>query len=145
MESKWNEALCEVTSKSLEELCFLIPASDDVGFEDEPVTAAAFVAFAGPTTGIVLIEMRGQLLQEIASNMLGDDASEAARRDALGEVANILCGHIVPVVWGVEAVFSLRRPEFPEDLGAALKTREAFAAGSVAFDSGSADVTLFVD
>jgi hypothetical protein len=145
MSENWNDAVREVTSKSLEDLCFLIPGGDEAAFEGEPVTHAAFVIFEGPKTGTVLIQMRGGLLQEIATNMLGDDAGDAARRDALGEVANILCGHIVPVIWGVEAVFSLRRPEFPEDLGASLASRTAFARGSVAFDSGVCDVTLFVD
>ena len=145
MSENWNDAVREVTSKSLEDLCFLIPGADEAAFEGEPVSAAAFVVFEGPKTGTVLIQMRGGLLQEIATNMLGDDAGDAARRDALGEVANILCGHIVPVIWGAEAVFSLRRPEFPEDLGAALGSRQAFARGSVAFDSGVCDVTLFVD
>jgi hypothetical protein len=145
MSTNWNDAVREVTSKSLEELCFLIPGADEASFEGEPVAAAAYVVFEGPTTGSVLIQMRGGLLQEIATNMLGDDAGEAARRDALGEVANIICGHIVPVIWGSEAVFSLRRPEFPADLGESLRGRAPFATGSVAFDSGVADVTLFVD
>jgi len=145
MSENWNNAVREVTSKSLEDLCFLIPGADEAAFADEVVTAAACVVFEGPKTGTVLIEMRGGLLQEIATNMLGDDAGESHRRDALGEVANIICGHIVPVIWGAEAVFSLRRPEFPDDLGASLKSRAVFAAGSVAFDSGVADVTLFVD
>ena len=145
MAENWNNAIREVTSKSLEDLCFLIPGDDTAGLDAEPVAAGAYVVFEGPVNGIVLIQMRGTLLNEIATNMLGDDAGEAERRDALGEVANSICGHIVPVIWGAEAVFSLRRPEFPEDLGVSLLHRAVFAVGSVPFDSGVADVTLFVD
>ena len=55
----------------------------------------------------------GLFAAALAANMLGVSDAEAdarTRRDALGEVANVVCGNVLPLVGGRHAVFHLGAP-----------------------------------
>ena len=146
MNGEWSDALAQITTRSLEELCFMIAGSPGEAHAADPVAAVMRVGFEGPQNGHVLVRIRGGVLADIATNMLGDDAASAEQqRDALGEVANIICGHIVPVVGGTDAVFSLQRPTPVEDVVAFDSVPGVAAKAAVEFDNGRVEVILFVD
>jgi chemotaxis protein CheX len=74
------------------------------------VTAA--VDFTGPRRGRLALRVPSTLLPTIAANMLGDDDAppSSLQHDALGELANVICGAVLPSLGGPSAVFSLASP-----------------------------------
>jgi CheY-specific phosphatase CheX len=80
-----------------------------------PLTHAVVVAFSGPTSGALTVAVSDDVAVALAANMLGLSPEAAAadpalRRDALGELANVVCGNVLPLVAGREAVFHLAAP-----------------------------------
>jgi hypothetical protein len=77
--------------------------------------------------------------------MLGEDEppSERWQRDALCEIANVICGNALPVIAGAKEVFHLSAPQFIE--GAPENGEKPAAEAHVGLEEGRADVLLFLD
>jgi CheY-specific phosphatase CheX len=138
--------LAEVTTQTLEELCFFfaMPLLNDEQREAE-TDAAMGVRFRGPLTGRLVVRLAGGMLPRLASNMLGDvDGSAAMQRDALGEVANVVCGNLLPLIGGSADVYAIEAA-----MPAVAIDRSAQAPAAVVQlgleDAGRADVFLFLD
>jgi hypothetical protein len=73
---------------------------------------AVMVSFEGPKTGKLVISTCRSLLPILAANILGDELqpTELQQMDALGEVANIVCGNVLPAVFGPKDPFLLGPP-----------------------------------
>ena len=69
-------------------------------------------AFAGAAAGTLTVRATDDVARAVAANMLGLDAAEDARlvQDALGELANVICGNVLPELAGRAAVFHLDAP-----------------------------------
>ena len=140
--------LLAATSSTFEQLGFLF-AEQELTDEQEAaqVGAAARVAFEGPFSGVVEIHTAGDLLPELAANMLGE-TTEPDRRlhlDALGEVTNVITGNLLPCLGGSEVVFKLHPPtvvDHPSDFG--TSGYPLAANGSLGVESGRVDVFLYV-
>lgn len=108
----------------------------------------ASVVFEGPFRGRLSVAVCRGLLPVLAANMLGEDEppSEQQQRDALGEIANVICGNVLPEVAGAKEVFEIRAPQVQQyqpsggDAAASL-VAETF----VALEQGRADVRLYLD
>lgn len=82
----------------------------------------ARVPFAGvaggeAVEGALVVGVSRAVADALAENMLGGAAGDAQRRDALGEFANVVCGHVLSEAGGPSAVFSLGAPEHGAALG----------------------------
>lgn len=101
------------TIATFEELGFLFadPVPSDVQ-RAAPVTRGAWVAFDGPVRGRVELRVAPTLVPVVAANMLGADQppSVELQQDALGELANVVCGNVVQAVGGADALFRLAPP-----------------------------------
>jgi hypothetical protein len=105
-------------------------------------------AAAGPLTlGALTVAVSGDVADALAANMLGTaHAGPAERRDAVGELANVVCGNVLPLLAGREAVFRLGAPELLAP-GAPPAPRAAGAARCEAWfdvEGGRAHVVLDV-
>lgn len=133
--------LRQAAISTFETLAFLFTE----GEPDEPVpsmTARTCVAFRGPVHGRLELHMTEDLLPVLAANMLGEDAVAGAGDDALGEIANVICGNLLPSLAGPAAVYDLSAP----CRGAAGgEPGEAVARVRLALDGGCADLLLFLD
>ena len=138
--------LAEVATRTLEELCFFfaMPLLNDEQRE-AGTDAAMSVRFHGPLSGRLVVQLAGGMLPMLASNMLGDvDGNAAMQRDALGEVANIVCGNLLPLIGGSADVYAI-------DAAMPAVAVERSAQAPVATvhlgleDAGRADVFLFLD
>lgn len=138
--------LVAATTRTLEEMCFFFIAPDltDEHRAARP-DAAMSVRFDGPMSGRLVVRLCGGMMNRLAANMLGGtDGGPTLQRDALGEVANVVCGNLLPLIAGPGAEFAL---------GAAqpMAAIEALAAPPVAAvqvgfdDAGRADVFLYLD
>ena len=96
------------TQSALETTAFLIAepgaqaadadADADADAAVPPPPFVATVAFEGARSGAFRIEFPARILPVLAANVLGEDESpsEETQRDALGELANIICGNVLP-------------------------------------------------
>ncbi len=87
--------------------------------EERPLTEKTFalaqVRFTGPFNGSLSIVVPESLCAPIKANMLGAELAGgiAGKRpyDALGELLNVTCGHLLTALAGEDPVFNLTPPE----------------------------------
>lgn len=133
-----------------EDLVFMYPTRE---LEDDQRAAAprasAEVNFRGVINGKLVVTACGDVLPQLAANMLGDDEQhgEQTQRDALGEVANIICGNLLPEISDSKAVFQLDSPNVMQVADKGVSTRDAqpSAAIEIGLDGGRADLMLFIN
>lgn len=147
MTSLMETPLFRAAASTFEDLAFLMPTDElDERQASSAPEAEARVDFTGPFAGTLTVHTCGPLLPRIAANMLGvDDASEAMQLDALGEVANVLCGNLLPLVAGAGAVFDLQAPRVVRLAAAPPATPAAATRLSLGIDEGRVIVTLLVE
>jgi CheY-specific phosphatase CheX len=150
MKTQIEKFLIESTVKTLEDLCFMYqdPELKDAQ-ENLPLEAAAEVKYRSDDfTGKLLIETRGGLFSAIATNILSnDDISDQQKKDALGEIANIICGNVVPSLGGGGREYKIDPPTSlnKDDLLKEEWREEPVAGITLNFNDGRADIKLFVD
>ncbi len=111
MDSKVNGHLEAAALAAFEQLGFLLPDPEPPELTGPLVGVR--VSFEGPTRGAVVVCGDEALLHALSMNMLGVDEppTEALQLDALGEMANVICGNVVPETQDPTAVFRLSAPE----------------------------------
>lgn len=150
MKTQIEKFLIESTVKTLEDLCFMYqePELKDAQ-ENLPLEAAAEVKYRSDDfTGKLLIETRGGLFSAIAANILSiDNPSTKQKKDALGEIANIICGNVVPSLDEGGKEYRIAPPKSlnKDDLLKEEWREEPVAAITLNFNDGRADIKLFVD
>ncbi len=152
MNEKIDNKILKVTAETLEKLVFMFasPYDPEESIEQDPDTGVS-VSFTGPFSGTLGMKVSGEVLSEIAVNMLGvDDEDETTpedQSDALKETINIICGNILPVIGGKQAVFNIGAPMIiPE--GEDIKGNdgeELVSDVKFSLDEGRCDLVLFVN
>jgi CheY-specific phosphatase CheX len=149
MKKQIENVLKESTIITFEDICFIyqVPELKDAQKNME-LEAAAEVKYRGDLTGKLLIETRGGLSMAIAANMLSNDVPSAQqKKDALGEIANIICGNVVPSLgrgkleYKIESPRSLNKDELLKE----EKQGNPLAEITLNFNEGRADIKFFVD
>lgn len=105
-----NAVLESAALDAFEQLGFLL-ADLESAEPTRPLRGMA-VAFRGPVTGRLEVWADETLLETLAMNMIGGDAppSRDIQLDALGEMANVICGNVLPALEDAGAVFRLAAP-----------------------------------
>jgi CheY-specific phosphatase CheX len=141
-------ALEEATTRTFEDLCFLCAMPE---LEDEmagvPTPAFARVDFSGAAKGHMELRVARPLLPVLAQNMLGafDNVPEEQQSDALGEIANVICGNVLPALGGAAAVFDLGKPVTGIEDGGAVAASNAAAAVRVVLEDGPVTAALYLE
>ena len=142
MSKKLETELYKAATLTFEELSFLLPTPEiDEQQLNAPVEAAVSVDFEGPFSGKLLVKVYGGLLPIIAANMLGEEEvpSSSPQYDALGEIANVICGHMLPGIAGSKDIFHVSPPKMAESMDSAPMVEVQVGLGA-----GRADLLLFV-
>jgi hypothetical protein len=146
MSAVLNDTLRIAAVNTFEQLVFLLPDTPpDEEQCSRKVAAIASIIFTGPASGILQVRACEGLLPRLTSNMLGDDAADSALQlDALGEIANVICGQIFPSIDPVAAFEQL--PPTVRLLPDALDKSQAAPAAAVqiGLESSRADVLLYL-
>lgn len=148
MSSTMVQSLSRATTATFEELALLFPEHQ---LSDEqsaaPLDIAVSVDFRGPFNGRLVLEVSTSILPLAAGNMLGEHEGKQPplQRDALGELANVICGNVLPAIGGQEAVFHLSAPKLHEE-GAHVSRDEDAPQAHAEFgvEDGRAKVSLYV-
>ena len=140
MLSTTERFLSQALTATFEELALICP---DTTLSDTQVEAlvdvAVSVSFDGPLSGRFVLRASSEILPGVAENMLGanDNCSIAVQRDALGELANVICGNLLPMIGGAEAVFVLSAPH-EYVTGGELQRCSPVARASIGIENGRA-------
>lgn len=142
--TNYDSILRDVAARTLEGLAmmFLVPP------EEAPARGTAVlcagVAFSGPLQGRLALEACPGLVRSLAGNMLGledhQNPSQQQQGDALKELANVVCGNLLPELAGDREVFHLDAPE----LTALVPTEAADGQAEVAADAGWLRLRLYM-
>jgi len=113
MSQQITERLRAIATTVFEDLGLLFVEEGPEAAPEATLAAHARVAFSGTVDGWLEVAVSEGILRELAENMLGtaDTPSVEIQLDALGEVANVICGNMVPVLGSESAVpFDLQPP-----------------------------------
>jgi CheY-specific phosphatase CheX len=134
------EALRTGLVLAMERLCF---ASAERFSDELPADEAvhALVAFRGQTSGAVAIAIPLAAMRGFVTALLLPEATEdqLVRADLVSEIANIVCGNVVPRIFGRNSVYVLSPPEL------ARLTGKPLATAVVHFEIGWAAAMLYRD
>jgi CheY-specific phosphatase CheX len=149
MKTKIEKALKDATISTFEDTCFMYlePELEDIQ-KDLTLEAAAEVKYRGDFNGKLIIEARGGLSSAIAANILSNDLPGSQQKmDALGEIANIICGNILPYLSRRGQGFKIESPSplKVDELLKEGKQEKPLAEVTLNFSEGRADVKFFVD
>lgn len=140
-----ERALLDAATAAIESMSFAF-ATETVDADQAAarLDCVATVRFDGPCRGALVLAIYGEMLGEIAANMLGEDTvpTRAMQRDALGELANVICGNVTPELAG--AVFTLGAPRV-DDVRADVARSEPFARQRVGLDGGRVELALYLE
>lgn len=148
MSSTTVRSLSRATTATFEELALLFPETElSPDQAAAPLEIAVSVEFRGPVTGRLVVRTSTNILPAIAANMLGAEAStqQPLQRDALGEIGNVICGHVLPLIAGADKIFHLAAPIVHE--GGELPQRdqdEPSARVQIGVEDGRAEVLLYL-
>ena len=146
--NRLETSLFTVGLRVFEELAFMLPypVLDEEQACAKP-EAAVTVEFSGPMNGMLLLTLSGQLLSALAANMLGEDSppTELDKNDALKEIANVICGNLLPHIGGPAAVLDISPPQVRElqSLKGEISD-DPVVHQSIGFEGGRADLQLFL-
>lgn len=151
MNDKINHVISTVVTETIEKLVFMFasPYTPENSTEEDPDLGVS-VSFSGPFSGTLGMKVSGEVLSEIAVNMLGVDSEDEItledKNDALKETINVFCGNILPVIGGKSAVFDIGAPEIvPEGEDMKVKQGEQPVSDvKLSLDEGRCDLVLFV-
>lgn len=111
-----KELLTGVLNDVLEKLAFMFgseAAPDEVLASDSGYMMAS-MGFSGPFNGTLALAVVQDMCPELAANILGvepyDDRVMEKAQDALKELLNITCGHVLTALAGDDPVFDLTIP-----------------------------------
>lgn len=135
--------LRRVVISTFEDLALLLPEAESAHAPSPtapaPLAHAVRVVFTGPRTGFVDVRASDGVGAATARNMLADDyPAPALCADALAEVANVICGNLVPVLAAPDDIYRLDAP-------VAVPVAPAPAADAcvqLAIEGGTVDVRL---
>ena len=104
-----------VVRNVLERFAFMFcETTDDKRFTDcKGPFLYASVTFSGSRQAAISLTTSESLCMEMAANILGVDPSELGEEsgiDAMKELANIVCGELIPALYGNTEVFDLTVP-----------------------------------
>ena len=141
-----DQTVYHVAAETVESLAMMFLVTADEAPACAGSTAVGVtVSFTGPFDGAVEIAADRAVLIELASNMLGLEApaDEACGIDALKELANVICGNLLPAIAGCEPVFHIAAPTLKTDAPCADGCQPAGSA-RLYTESGALDVRFFM-
>jgi CheY-specific phosphatase CheX len=110
-----EQAMQAVVEETFATLAFMFPLDADRTAAAAPGTMArAVVEFSGPFRGALLLSASAEILEPLATNMMGleDGAcpSPEQEHDAFKELLNVICGNLLPAITSPREVFDVHEP-----------------------------------
>jgi CheY-specific phosphatase CheX len=156
MRESLESILVGATQRALETTAFLFaePGAPDATDGDastadaagcDRASVAATVTFTGSHNGALCIEFPVRLLPVLAANVLGEEDApdEATQHDALGELANIVCGNVLPEL-NPDGKYSLGPPAVGAVAAVVPGDAARVASGDMQVEGGKVATSLWL-
>ncbi len=151
MGRQYDGKLYQVAEEVLERLAFILSFPEE-GMQpiDKTTAVGAKVSFSGPFEGKVIMLISGEVLPELAGNMLGiddpDETTTEQRHDALCELINVVCGNLLPEIGGKTAVFNVNPPVIISPAEEAKATKaDPVSVVQLPLEEGQCDLLLYLE
>jgi CheY-specific phosphatase CheX len=110
-----EQAMLGVVEETFASLAFMFPVEPDSPTAQDPgAVQHAVVEFSGPFRGTLLLSASPELLEPLATNMLGledgECPSQEQKQDAFKELLNVICGNLLPKIASPREVFYIYEP-----------------------------------
>lgn len=148
-----QEFIQDSAYKTFEVTCYMFPVEaaelEDMGIDtdvEESDMVTSVVTFQGASTGAMFISVNDDLYDALAANMLGENTvADEEREAALCEIANIVCGNIVPYFAANDEICKINPPKISN-----LEEKEEYENSEYGdeklrlfVDEGIADISLY--
>ncbi len=144
-----KEQLLQLSLRTFEEFAFLMPISeDDTLTPVNSETTITSVAFSGHSNGRLYISVTNPMLPILAQNILAEDElpTEQQQLDALKEIANVICGNILPFLAGADKIYRLCSPDIVDKIDDIYNTDDwSLVYNRIAFDEGIAELFWYYE
>ncbi len=152
MTEQIRQTLADTAIATFEQLAFMFAFPQES--EDAPAPDSALlvtIPFSGPFCGSLEMKVSGDVVAELAANMLGiedeEEVSAAQHNDAIKEALNVICGNLLPAIAGNGELFDIGPPEIAaaENVSNSKPELKSMGRINLAFDEGQCALELFVD
>jgi CheY-specific phosphatase CheX len=148
MPESLQSVLIAMTQAALETTAFMFAepgAPEPTDLADDPPSCLATVTFSGAHVGALSIEFPLRLLPVLAANVLGEEESppDEMQRDALGELANIICGNVLPAL-DPRGKYSLGAPVVGERATQLCRDATCVASGELQLEGDRVGASLWI-
>ena len=146
-----HDLLLRVAEETFERLAFMFAVPEEEAPESALGSTAAAVAFEGAFQGRLAVSITDEMLPALAMNMLGleEEVSPTLtqQHDALKELANVVCGNLLPEIAGPKLEFRVAAPELNENdfPGEPASGQKQATEVRLILDSGQVKLVLFLD
>lgn len=149
MDSDLKDNIRHIALRAFESMCFMFemdPHFDGDVAVETTFDETAIIRFDGDVNGGMLISGSPELRTAAAMNMLGaDEITDQHKQDACFELANIICGNLVPLLNkndGISFIQSPRKATPVEVSGAAFKGFQEERV-LLSLDEGTCEIRVF--
>ena len=117
MLTEQSQLIAQVFCEVMEKLAFMFgePVDKQETASPEAEYVQTKMTYTGQTSGMLTLTVPASMCPHIAANVLGtdphDDEAMARSLDALKEVLNVTCGHVLTALAGEMPVFDLSVPQ----------------------------------
>ena len=142
-----KEQLLNTSIMAFEEVCFLFVMDDEKNGYDTENMVTSCVTFQGPYYGQLAISVSHELLDVITINITGEDQEFTPQQkyDALGEMANIICGNLLPQVAGPKEIFDLSAPQLINEMPISRLAEAKEEEIEICFDEGLVRIRFHIN
>jgi chemotaxis protein CheY-P-specific phosphatase CheC len=143
-----DKILHESCRAAFEQLCFMYEMPELAEQQSDAAPAAATeVKYRGSFRGKLVLTVTGSLFDAIAAQMMGAaQTTLQQRQDGLGELANVICGNVLPALADSAERFIIEGPVTVRDIRDSRPLLcPPVAAAVINFDKGRADARLYLD
>ncbi len=145
MDTALSEQLKTVAIETLENFCKLFPVAESPGEGKAEDSVGVGVEFVGPACGYLSFRASGGLSSQAAQRFMESDrpCEPPQQLDALMELANIICGNILPYVSGPRAIFRMMAPKVLSE-GPPGPPLQVLASVKLPYEAGAAELQIWV-
>lgn len=147
-----EQTMLGVIEETFASLAFMFPVESEAAAAPAPEAMEhAMVEFSGPFGGTLLLSASSEMLEPLATNMLGLEDGERPSleqtQDAFKELLNVICGNLLPAIASPREIFNVHQPGLlgTQDPGHAAIGLNTLGSVDVDLDAGHIRLALRVE